>query len=298
MIHPLALNYTASLIPGRVTRPQEQYHFKNPYNQAFWMDEIRFSVFDVFTGGNPARPQYVWARFRLGADYFVDQFVPLTQLCPRTDMSEDISTLGHNGALIWKLPKPLWVGSREDFSVELFLDNQATVVGVEGPPSGPMGTNTVATVTVTFVGRSTDEPRPLKRFLPFVANWQINPPFVKDTAVGLDPLLSPDTNLYNERPNSVLVTRMFCDMVTDASVTAKVSHSGGNYILKDATPLPTLFAFPARHLDTRCVLKPKEFLTVELNFDAQPNFYNNIHDDQNFYGGIALQGYEEVPLRP
>lgn len=304
---PISLTYTTALAPGQKIRPQQMEEFKNPYPSHMYIDEITFhaapAVAIKFTG------KALKVRFKVDNRYVIEDFTPLTLLAPRTDISEDtsINASVDNLSVTWKLPKPFWIARREDILFEFFLDN------VEIAAAGG-STSQRVTLTTCIKARSTDDV-PAQRYVPFTVHWR--PAIFTDDAV----LMSGDDILKNSRGQDVHVTRLLSDFGTATtigsslyntnSVTTAIntgvlwlrmllSHSLGYYLVKQLTPMAELFGGNRRNLDVRFILKPLEFLTVQLEaatpVEADVPDLTDIHI--MYYGGISVQGFsiEEVTL--
>jgi len=303
---PIALSYSTVLPLNQVNRPIEQLYFKNPYRAPLWVDEFQFLI------SSSARfipPSLLGMRMKINDKYISDEFVPLSCLAPHTDSVETVLDLSLS--FFWRLNKAMWLDELDDVSIELkFVGNlnvfNATALAAiaAAPP----------TVTVTMKGRSTlNANRPKERFLPFNVAW--GPVLFETIAAAESTLRSPDSALRNGRNKNVVVTRLLSDAKTAINsepidgVTAnyagnsvillnmRISHSDGYYIVKDLTPYFELFQNLSRVADFKFLMKPKDFITIELQTKTfVPIGYPQPMAPIRYLLAFGLQGYTTEAL--
>lgn len=320
---PVALSYSLTVQVGQSTRPTQQSIFKNPYRGPLWVDEIVFTVSnpdDDLVNSQIPSAGLVGMRMKIDNRYLIEEFVPLWLLAPKIDISEQVTDNGftvpspYMNTFFWRLAKPMWLEELEDLSYEFNFNSAATQFGF--PQSS------TATVQITVHGRATlVENRPKERYVPFNVVWQ---PDMFTSAIDVETyVFSPDNALRNGRNVPVMVTRLFGDFLaapplsvdqsqaqganTTVLLQARISHSLGYYFVKDLVPLYEMFLNSHREFGVKFALRPKEFLTVELQTRAiNPITYSYTDEGGpatftvpaiQYYGGFALQGYSVEPLK-
>lgn len=283
MNYPILLPMTKLLNAGGVVRPDDQLVFKNPYDSPMVIKELNFLIL-----GTSQDAKQTKVRLQINGQYIIDDFVPLPLLCPRLDYMENNQNVSVFSAK-WKFAKPLWLDVRDDILVEFQLDAN----------DGFQGTSGTETFSISVVGESVDY-TPKERYLPFNVVWNV--PLTTQIITGSSSLQSPDSALYNGKNSPVFVTRMLADFGrwfvgsgTNVNedfflLQTRISHSNGSYIVKDPIRLFELFSGWGRNLDTRFVLQPKEFITIDLDITAFSETVSNPLTTQ-YEGGFSLQGY-------
>lgn len=271
---------------------------ENPFQGPMWLDEIRFSM-SPFTASN------AWGSFKvelkLGDVPLTNGFVPMSLLGKMQNCSTvagETSNAPH--VFIWKLPKPLFIPTRELLRPTMYYDNV-------GAPAQAQ------TITITYACRPLpkDTPTPKKLHIPWVSYFKpvsVTTPGATDRTDHSTPadIFNPfKQDLHIQR----FVGRLMGNIVGGANklmdlASAKIDlatsnptvgtfvsaqDSFNNILIRDPTPFAHVFDVVDMSWTVNCTLPPQGFYVFTI--DRLWSGYGG-----TFTGtiGIAMISYREV----
>lgn len=278
-----------TLTSGQITRLPDEQAIKNPYEDGFLLDEIRFTL--APSSGTAAVYRNIAVKFVLNDRELQNDWIPVQMLCPDRDSLNFVkggsNAYGSGGMLTWKLPKPLYI-----------------------PPGGVLTPQFWAAVSnvnlwMAYVGRRCPV-RPKLTHVPWIGVYKSAPsPAGTPTPASITEqtmqyqFANPfDVPLYVERFSGgryhtmevysdqiALVTQSntLDDVLQNTTVRMISSMSRGT--VRDETPLNHLFHWGTQSWPVRCKLPPKHYFDMFLTKDAATSV---IH--------VVMAGYREVPL--
>lgn len=271
----------------------------------FWLEELRLGAIDQ-TGGaaSDISSQLEWGLkvgrmvCTAGAGTSTTNTVPVpasSKLCyPRTQLNfgEPVKSF----TTIIRFDKPVYVPANQRII--------GTLKNAANPPVWGAGPSASIEGWMTAVGRRAQpNEKPDVIHVPWFSSWKS--PLSAVGAGVVYQYRSPDHALANGNEQPIYVQRMLGALATGAIVgevmpcDVRISDSNQRYIVRELTPMYELFSYQQRDWDMGCILKPKEFLNVEVSFDTSPlvaagNFstgYVAADQVQAFFG---LAGYREM----
>lgn len=198
----------------------------------------------------------------------------------------------------WTLPAPVFVP--EKAQIECLLEYDLNI-----PNRTDASVIPNIQVWCTLIGRGLPKMQPWPEVvrIPWITSHRTTP-----AAISVGPIdrHTPENALQNQNEEPVVVQRMLAsactqyvsDEMVDANV--RISDTTGAYIVRERTPVMELFNGRTRAWDMGAVLKPKEFVVVEYDYDptnmvgqSTPLQTYATSDEVGLIFGLV--GYREMP---
>lgn len=285
---PISVQFNATLLKGQrfQAHPIEQQ-----YRHPILVEEIDFT-FSAGPAGiadvNTARAIFHQLNFGLkfgAAVAMLDKTAPLASFCRRAGVFDGYASNLNAGPIYyqtapngfyngltarswakWTLPDGVFVP--EKAQIEALIEYAADIPNATDasiPPS--------IQVWVTLTGQALPkmEPWPKVVRIPWVTHYKTAPVAI---SAGSVESATPENALQNQNEQPVVVQRMLGSIASQRAsdevvdVLVRVSDTTGAYIVREKTPLLELFNGRTRCWDMGAVLKPKEFVVVEYEYDV------------------------------
>ena len=281
---------------------------ENPFQAPMWLDEIRFRL--------PTNFGKSWSSFRvelkLGEIPLTKGFVPISLFGKALNDSRRGGELDFNRGIpdsfTWKLPKPLFIPSRELLRPTMYFDSYSDEFG----NPGESGTVTIA-YACRPLARGTPTPKTLQ--VPWVTYYK--PDFMTVPGAVEKTDQSTPADLYNPWDQDLhvqrFVGRLMCqdrkgendnNMGLASAIInldtglptygtfVSAQDSFNNILIRDNTPFAHVFDFVDRAWTMNCVLPPKGFYLFTV--DRLWSGYENQEGPITATVGIGMTGWREV----
>ncbi len=324
MLSPLLLSSrlegTNSLTVGQVRTINDTQALANPEREPMLLDEIRFEVFSVASGGfNQDLGGVIWVKLDLGRTPLTHGFIPLwlfgKQLDPVLEMGLGSVATGSipivtadNGRRFytWRLPKPLYVWSNE-FVQPTFRYNTNLFSAVSGATNP---SNAAVDVRITYSCRTLPHDAPVPRNIPvpWVAAWSGPAMAIGVGAATTYSAETTESNLVNPLNGPVKLQRFmgrianiyndsFAEFPLDLGsefLQIRAFNSLGRIAIRTFTPFHHIFGRD-KAWDVNAVLPPKAFFKFQLrarNLDTILQTANPVAQLPQ----LAMIGWRDVEL--
>mgnify|MGYP000317080787 FL=1 len=268
---------------------------KNPYRTPILIDELRFSATAITV--DPFF--YLDMEMKFGPENLTDSYVPLCLLAPsfNTDprkqfrLSSPVKPNAPRGsrAMVWRLPRPLWVSYHESITIRFRLNAPRVAAYV-----ARYGTFPTITLHVALAGRSTpsDALPPDQVHIPWVANYVspsiegpslveyettatdlVNPaaqPFKLQHIVGRLMFNGDNATDFNgaSPPSTAKLQGMKSTLLYDCASLTLRRHRG-SMIIRDLTPWGAIFEPGSSVWAARTVLPSKSYYIAKVRLDTR-----------------------------
>lgn len=265
---------------------------RNPLQAPMYIDSIViYNVFDESHLGD------IQVRFRLGAEYLTNGYVPLLTFdrLPNTSLGLSESSIGA-ACYIWRFKKPLYVPANGYLVGELWN-------------TGTTQNATYNDIVVTYRGRSLPRNfRPREVHLPWCASFI--PPSIDLTTPADSKQQSKKTDLVNPFNVPFHVTRFngsICHaskpsffstakgiFLLDEQTTVRLTDSTGGIIVRDPTPLGHLCQILDASWQMNAIIKPRQFWIANMEFNYSALTFTTLFPIIQPF--VAISGYRTLPI--
>lgn len=269
-------------------KPQQ---IMNPNQTAMLVDEFRFAV------GNESGTSFrfreyasILAALTFGNSMLTNQAIPLSSFCP--------TYVSQSGAMaVWHPPKPLYVPAGVQLGLMLQRKN----------PFPATWSSTPGTVFgFAIAGRSLpfDAPVPQQIAVPWACATTCYSSVYDSTLQQTPEYTSKDNEICNPFDADLsmsyltgLNVKEAADAAARSGVLVQATYGSGKLFVRDPTPFSLLFPANRPITRTRGVMKPKDFLKVQLSINATPGVVSD-DDNELAFTTLGLTGYRMMNTPP
>ncbi len=289
---PFAVSTTLSLASGSIgNTPANMNPLRNPYDKGYYLDEIILAPLTLENQWE-VQAQFNW----LGQELVRDN-VPFFLLGPQPVLRQRFGNWHYQDkiAVVWKLPKPLFIPAGETLVPKL-------------RHSGQTAAATIAT-RIIYKGRSLEarDPVPKVAAVPW-ASGMIGASRLGGDATSASQHVeqSTATDFMNPHPEPLNVTHFMGSVyrytgtfyVVDSpaplaqDVTVRIISPEGEIMVRDASVFQQVFY--RREWKAQTVLGSKEYFTVIVDEDLRDRDVTEYNDPIRV--AVSMVGYREVTL--